>query len=171
MKIYLAVRKDFSIFAPSNGNRIYKIFFIMTNHIKIVLIVLISIMGLTACEKAHDTDISTLQNRPIKRVLNIDDFPKTDPTALTQLMNKDEDILCPAIVRMVASYEMLEGGYNLLNQLRSDEMYYTGDNEYMLNHEYETVKLLLENGYSITLIPPMQIKGMNTPDIMFDGIV
>lgn len=82
-----------------------KSFFIMTNHIKIVLIVLISIMGLTACEKAHDTDTSTLQNRPIKRVLNIDDFPKTDPTALTQLMNKDEDILCPAIVRMVASYD------------------------------------------------------------------
>lgn len=117
-----------------------KSFFIMTNHIKIVLIVLISIMGLTACEKAHNTDTSTLQNRPIKRVLNIDDFPKTDPTALTQLMNKDEDILCPVIARMVASYEMLEGGYHLLNQLRSDEMYYTGDNEYMLNHEYETVE-------------------------------
>lgn len=42
---------------------------------------------------------------------------------------------------------------------------------HLLDHEYETVKLLLENGYSITLIPPMQIKGMNTPDIMFDGIV
>ncbi len=28
----------------------------------------------------------------------------------------------------------------MLNQLRSDEMYYTGDNEYMLNHEYETVE-------------------------------
>ena len=47
----------------------------MTNYIKVILIVLISIIGLTACEKAHDTDTSTLQNRPIKRVLNIDDFP------------------------------------------------------------------------------------------------
>lgn len=39
------------------------------------------------------------------------------------------------------------------------------------DHEYKTVKLLLEHGYDIELIPPMQVKGMNTPDIQFDGIV
>ena len=42
---------------------------------------------------------------------------------------------------------------------------------HLLAHEYETVKLLLQNGYNITLIPPLQIKGMNTPDIELNGVV
>ncbi len=38
-------------------------------------------------------------------------------------------------------------------------------------HEYKTVKYLLEMGCNIELIPPVQVKGMNTPDIQIDGVV
>lgn len=39
------------------------------------------------------------------------------------------------------------------------------------DHEYRTVRFLLDSGYDVELIPPMQIKGMNTPDIQVDGMV
>lgn len=41
---------------------------------------------------------------------------------------------------------------------------------HLQEHEYATVKLLLENGYDIELIPPSQIKGLHLPDIMMQGI-
>ena len=37
-------------------------------------------------------------------------------------------------------------------------------------HEFATVKLFLENGFDIELIPPSQIKGLRMPDIMLQGI-
>ena len=36
-------------------------------------------------------------------------------------------------------------------------------------HEYQTVKLLLANGYDVELLPPSAIKGLPTPDIIIDG--
>lgn len=36
-------------------------------------------------------------------------------------------------------------------------------------NEYKTVKFLLDQGYDISLIPPSQIKGMTTPDIMINN--
>lgn len=40
---------------------------------------------------------------------------------------------------------------------------------HLQEHEYATVKLLLNNGYDIELIPPSQIKDFHTPDITMDG--
>ncbi len=37
-------------------------------------------------------------------------------------------------------------------------------------HEYHTVKLLLEFGYDIELIPESNIKGIKSPDIIMRGI-
>ncbi len=37
---------------------------------------------------------------------------------------------------------------------------------HLQDHEYATVKLLLEKGYDIELIPPSQIKNLRMPDIM-----
>ena len=37
-------------------------------------------------------------------------------------------------------------------------------------HEYNTVKLLLENGYDVELIPISEIKGLRMPDIMLQGV-
>ena len=37
-------------------------------------------------------------------------------------------------------------------------------------HEYATVKLLLENGYDVELIPTSGIKGLRMPDIMMSGV-
>ena len=31
---------------------------------------------------------------------------------------------------------------------------------HLMKHEYDTVSVLLENGYDITLIPPSMIKGV-----------
>ena len=33
-----------------------------------------------------------------------------------------------------------------------------------------TVKVLLENGYDIELIPPIRIEGVRTPDITMQGV-
>lgn len=41
---------------------------------------------------------------------------------------------------------------------------------HLKEHEYKTVKLLLENGYDIELIPPSAIKGLRMPDIMMIGV-
>ena len=38
-------------------------------------------------------------------------------------------------------------------------------------HEYATVKLLLELGYNVELIPTSQVKGMRTPDISINGVL
>ncbi|MCR5094833.1 MAG: hypothetical protein K6B72_12775 [Lachnospiraceae bacterium] len=40
---------------------------------------------------------------------------------------------------------------------------------HLRDHEYATVKLLLENGYDVELIPPSQISGLRMPDIMLQG--
>ena len=37
-------------------------------------------------------------------------------------------------------------------------------------HEYKTVKLFLEQGYNIELIPPSTIKGVRMPDIVMQGV-
>ena len=37
-------------------------------------------------------------------------------------------------------------------------------------HEYATVKLFIENGYNVELVPPSTIKGLRMPDIMIQGI-
>ena len=40
----------------------------------------------------------------------------------------------------------------------------------MKTHEYATVKLFLELGYDVELIPPSIIKGLRMPDIIMQGI-
>jgi len=42
---------------------------------------------------------------------------------------------------------------------------------HLAEHEYATVRLFLEAGYDVTLIPPIQSKGMNTPDMEMLGII
>ncbi len=42
---------------------------------------------------------------------------------------------------------------------------------HLQNHEYATVKLLLEKVYNVELIPPIQIKGVRTPDLTVNGVV
>ena len=37
-------------------------------------------------------------------------------------------------------------------------------------HEYNTVKILLENGLDVELIPPSRIKGLHLPDITINGV-
>lgn len=37
---------------------------------------------------------------------------------------------------------------------------------HLQDHEYATVKLLLENGFDIELIPPSQIKNLKMPDMI-----
>ncbi len=41
---------------------------------------------------------------------------------------------------------------------------------HLQKHEYETIQLLLKNGYNIELIPPSQIKDFHTPDIIMNGL-
>ncbi len=42
---------------------------------------------------------------------------------------------------------------------------------HLLEHEWNTVKFLLEKGYNIELIPPLRIKGVRTADIAIHGVL
>ena len=46
----------------------------------------------------------------------------------------------------------------------------TQNKVHLKEHEYRTVKLLLELGFDIELIPPSAIKGIRMPDIMMQGV-
>ena len=37
-------------------------------------------------------------------------------------------------------------------------------------HEFHTVRLLLDNGYDVELVPTAHIKGLQMPDIMLNGV-
>ena len=41
---------------------------------------------------------------------------------------------------------------------------------HLKEHEYKTVKLFLENGFDVELVPASKIKGLKMPDIMLQGI-
>ncbi len=41
---------------------------------------------------------------------------------------------------------------------------------HLLDHEYATVKVFLEEGFDIELIPPVRIKDVRTPDFTMNGI-
>lgn len=45
----------------------------------------------------------------------------------------------------------------------------TQNGVHLKNHEYLTVKTLLDLGYDVELIPPSNIKGLKMPDIMLQG--
>lgn len=42
---------------------------------------------------------------------------------------------------------------------------------HLREHEYDTVKYLLNAGFNVELIPERQIKGINNPDIQIDGVI
>lgn len=46
----------------------------------------------------------------------------------------------------------------------------TQNHVHLKEHEYATVKLFLEQGYDVELIPPSRIKGLRMPDIMLQGV-
>ena len=46
----------------------------------------------------------------------------------------------------------------------------TQNGVHLEDHEYATVKFLLEQGFDIELIPPSRIKGLQMPDMMMQGI-
>ena len=47
----------------------------------------------------------------------------------------------------------------------------TQNGVHLQEHEYATVKLLSEKGYNVELIPPIQIKGVRTPDLTVNGVM
>ena len=48
---------------------------------------------------------------------------------------------------------------------------FKSNNVHLEDHEYQTVKILLENGFDVELIPTSQIKGLRTPDISINGVL
>lgn len=115
----------------------------MTNQIKILAFLALTIIGLCACEKAHKSGISEtpISKSSVHRaMINEKNFSATSMDKLTQYVSHDPDVLCPGVARLVASYEMLEGGYQLLNSLRSEEMHNHECCEYQLDHDYSLAK-------------------------------
>lgn len=46
----------------------------------------------------------------------------------------------------------------------------TQNGVHLEEHEYKTIKLLLENGFDVQLIPPLRMEGVRTPDITLQGM-
>ena len=46
----------------------------------------------------------------------------------------------------------------------------TTNGVHLRDHEYNTIKVLLDNGHDIELIPPSQIHGLPMPDFMMGGV-
>ena len=46
----------------------------------------------------------------------------------------------------------------------------TQNGVHLQDHEYATVKFLLEQGFDIELIPPIRIQGVHTPDFTMQGV-
>ena len=46
----------------------------------------------------------------------------------------------------------------------------TQNGVHLKDHEYSTVRILLNAGYDVELIPPSKIKGLKMPDIMLLGV-
>ena len=46
----------------------------------------------------------------------------------------------------------------------------TQNGVHLEDHEYKTVKLFLEMGYDIELIPPIDIQNVHTPDFTMQGV-
>lgn len=46
----------------------------------------------------------------------------------------------------------------------------TQNKVHLRDHEYQTVKVFLEEGYNVELIPQSKIKGFQTPDIVLLGV-
>lgn len=47
----------------------------------------------------------------------------------------------------------------------------TQNGVHIYDHEYKTVKLFLEQGYNVTLIPQIQVKGIDNADIEMNGVI
>lgn len=46
----------------------------------------------------------------------------------------------------------------------------TQNGVHLASHEFDTVRLLLDNGFDIELIPPSRIKGLHLADFMMQGL-
>ena len=74
---------------------------------------------------------------------------------------KERAKLCGKVFR-------LDGVYAILCPMKEGKL--TQNGVHLKAHEYSTVKLLLENGYDVELIPTSGIKGLRMPDIMLQGV-
>lgn len=123
----------------------------MINKLQKLFYVLITIVGLNACEKIQDADTAkSSANKPAVRkmvVMNNENFPSTDRVMLDNYIHNDLEIICPFEARLVASYELSNGGYQLLNSLRNGEAYFEGGREYHLDYH------VIDTTWSLTTYP------------------
>ena len=66
---------------------------------------------------------STISNRPIRRSMAHFEFPSTSPAALMDKIQEYPDIICPAKAYTVATYELENGKYRMLQRLRDETVY------------------------------------------------
>jgi len=123
----------------------------MTNKLQKLFYALITIVGLSACEKAQYTDtMESSSNKPNVRkmaVMNNENFPCTDRLMIENYIQDNPRIICPVEARLVASYELSNGGYQLLKSLRNEEVYFEGGQEYYLDYH------AIDTTWSLTTYP------------------
>lgn len=81
-----------------------------------VFLLLLSTITLVACEKERQSqllEVSTL------RKISVNEFPSTDMYELQYKQELTEDVVCPIVARIAVMYELYNGGYNLLCDLRN----------------------------------------------------
>ncbi len=104
---------------------------------KIIPILIVLIAGLIACDNQQVEGITqNSSKRPVRKIY-ASEFASTSIEDLTYNTSLDEDLICPVIARYAAMYELLEGSYQLLNDLSTGDVYSAdGQNEQIVYHSY-----------------------------------
>ncbi len=97
---------------------------------------------ITACSDKQEGDVSqTPAPHPSLRKMAASEFPSSDTQTLQYNIDafSDAEINCPVAARYAAMYELLEGYWNLLNDLRMGYVYAEGgQNEQITHDDYMT---------------------------------
>ena len=91
------------------------------------------VIGFSACEVKHAKHI--MPNTASLQTMTPIVFPATDMEHFMYYADDDE-LNCPTQARLAATYEMLEGGYQLLESLRNRDVYAFGGQEYVIDDDY-----------------------------------
>ena len=96
----------------------------MKEQFKILPYLMILVVGMLSCRGSKDNPIA--DSVPVQRVIPVSMFPSTETESLMHAYQNDSSVICPFIAKMLATYELLEGGYQLLNSLCSGDVYVSG---------------------------------------------
>lgn len=102
---------------------------------KRIVFLLAITFGLICCKAKHETEVTkNLPGRPAVVRGLAESYPSTDTETL-QYAVSTTDVICPAVAQIVATYELLQGGYQILQSLRTNSIHTLGGEENQIDED------------------------------------